>query len=299
MRILVIGASGQLGTEFMSIDEFNKFEIYSPSSNELDITSYSKLNNFFNDIKPDIVLNFSAYTDVEKAEKDSVKANNINNLSILPIVKLCNIFNSFFIHISTDYVFGGESGGPYSDKSITSPINTYGKTKDAGEKNIIKESNNAVIIRTASLYGLYGINFFKKFISKLQISNSIDVISDHSISITNSYDLAMFIYKLIIDYSNKKEDGLYEGVNILHIVNRGYTNWFEISNVIVDELSKSKIVGRKFSVNKIKSMDWVSLAKRPNDSRLKLSKVDHLLDLPYWEESLRRTCRIYLENNNE
>ncbi len=299
MRILVIGASGQLGTEFMSINEFNKFEIYSPSSNELDITSYSKLNNFFNDIKPDIVLNFSAYTDVEKAEKDSVKANNINNLSILPIVKLCNTFNSFFIHISTDYVFGGESGGPYSDKSITSPINTYGKTKDAGEKNIIKESNNAVIIRTASLYGLYGINFFKKFISKLQISNSIDVISDHSISITNSYDLAMFIYKLIIDYSKKKEDGLYEGVNILHIVNRGYTNWFEISNVIVDELSKRKIVGRKFSVNKIKSMDWVSLAKRPNDSRLKLSKVDHLHDLPYWEESLRRTCRIYLENNNE
>ena len=299
MRILVIGASGQLGTEFMSINEFNKFEIYSPSSNELDITSYSKLNIFFNDIKPDIVLNFSAYTDVEKAEKDSVKANNINNLSILPIVKLCNTFNSFFIHISTDYVFGGETGGPYGDKSITSPINTYGRTKDAGEKIIIKESNNAVIIRTASLYGLYGINFFKKFISKLQISNSIDVISDHSISITNSYDLAMFIYKLIIDYSKKKEDGLYEGVNILHIVNRGYTNWFEISNVIVDELSKRKIVGRKFSVNKIKSMDWVSLAKRPNDSRLKLSKVDHLHDLPYWEESLRRTCRIYLENNNE
>ena len=299
MKILVIGASGQLGTEFMSIDEFKKFEIYSPSSNELDITSYSKLNNFFNDIKPDIVLNFSAYTDVEKAEKDSIKANNINNLSILPIVKFCNKFNSFFIHISTDYVFGGENGGPYDDISITSPINMYGRTKDAGEKNIIKESNSAVIIRTASLYGLYGINFFKKFITKLQINNSIDVVSDQLISITNSYDLAMFIYKLIIDYSKKKEDDFYEGVNILHIVNRGYTNWFEISKVIADELSKSKIVGRKFSVNKIKSVDWVSLAKRPNDSRLKLSKVDHLLDLPYWEESLRRTCRTYLKNKNE
>ena len=299
MRILVIGASGQLGTEFMSIDKVSEFQIFSPNSSDLDITSYSKLEYFFNDVKPDIVLNFSAYTDVENAENESIKANNINNLSILPIVNLCNTFNSFFIHISTDYVFGGETKGPYNDKSMTSPINTYGRSKEAGEQIIIKDSNHAVIIRTASLYGLYGINFFKKFISKLQINNSIDVISDHLISITNSFDLAFFVYKLIFDYSKKREDKFYKGVNILHVVNKGYTNWFEISKVIADELSKSNIVARKFSVNEIKSTDWVSLAKRPNDSRLKLSKVDHLFDLPYWEDSLRRTCRIYLKNNNE
>ena len=82
MNILLIGSSGQLGLEFLSIDGVSKLNIQSPNSNQLDITSQSNLDYFFNMSKPDIVLNFSAYTDVEKAESDSVKANNINNLSL-------------------------------------------------------------------------------------------------------------------------------------------------------------------------------------------------------------------------
>lgn len=297
MNILLIGSSGQLGLEFLSIDGVSKLNIQSPNSNQLDITSQSNLDYFFNMSKPDIVLNFSAYTDVEKAESDSVKANNINNLSLEPIVKLCNDLNSLLIHISTDYVFGGAGKGPYKDSSMTSPINSYGRSKEAGEKIIIEDSKNAIIIRTASLYGLYRKNFFKKFISKLQNDKTIDTISDHSISITYSYDLALFIYNLIIDYTKKSKKNFYKGVNILHIVNKGYTNWFEIGKVIADELNKNTIESGIFSVNEISSNDWVSLASRPNDSRLILSNINHLFDMPNWEVSLRKACKKILENS--
>lgn len=297
MNILLIGSSGQLGLEFLSIDGVDKLNIQSPDSTDLDITSQANLEYFFEMIKPDIVLNFSAYTDVEKAESESIKANNINNLSLEPIVKLCNDFNSLFIHISTDYVFGGLGKGPYIESSQTSPLNSYGRSKEAGEKTIIGNSKSAIIIRTASLYGLYRRNFFKKFVSKLQKDKTIDAISDHSISITYSYDLALFIYNLIINYIKKRKDNFYKGVNILHIVNKGYTNWFEIGKVIADELNKNTIQSSIFTANEIKSNNWVSLASRPDDSRLKLSNINHLFDMPHWESSLRRACKKFLKNN--
>ena len=86
-------------------------------------------------------------------------------------------------------------------------------------------------------------------------------------------------------------------MNILHILNKGYTNWFEIGKVIADELNKNTIESGIFSVNEISSNDWVSLASRPNDSRLILSNINHLFDMPNWEVSLRKACKKILENS--
>ena len=299
MNILLIGSSGQLGVEFLSIDTVNQFNIQSPTSKELDITSKSDLQFFFNKLNPDIVLNFSAYTNVEKAETEPNKADNINNLGVNNLVELSNTFNSLLIHISTDYVFGAEGEGPFDASSLTSPINQYGKSKDDGEKKIIKNSNNSIIIRTASLYGLYGNNFFKKFISQLQKNKVINAISDHKISITYSFDLAVFILNLILDYQNNVKNNLFIGVNILHIINNGFTSWFEVAKVIADELKKDDIESSIYKVNAISSDNWTSVVTRPTDSRLQLSSIDHLADMPNWETSLRSACKNFLTRGND
>lgn len=300
MIILIIGSSGQLGSEFFHIQKQSKVKFISPSSLQLDITDINSVQRFFKKNSFDIVLNFSGYTDVENAEHEFNKANKINNLGIKNITDVCNSYKTFLLHISTDYVFGYNQKGPFIESNKTSPINKYGYSKDLGEKYIIKYSNNALIIRVASLFGLYGKNFLKNFINILLDQKKINIIYDQLISITYSYDLVMFILKFIENYKIYKNSN-YNNVEIFHIVNEGFTTWFDVVSVIADEIEIFNPDLVPIKINKIKSDDWPSKVRRPQDSRLILTdfkKLEFFFAMPRWEESLRRVSKKYLEGLN-
>ncbi|MAR60962.1 MAG: NAD(P)-dependent oxidoreductase [Euryarchaeota archaeon] len=294
MNILVIGSSGQLGSEFLSNEGYKDFSFFSPSSSDLDINDEEEINNYLVKNQIQIVINFAAYTNVDQAEDDYKKANNINYLSLKKIITYLNKNNIYLIHISTDYVFGKNQEGPFKEYDITSPINKYGISKELGEKEIINNLKKGLIIRTASLYGLFGSNFFKTFYNLLLDKKTISAISDQKISLTNSLDLVNFIYLFIRHYIDNSTQDLFNNVKIYHIVNKGFTNWYEVAKTIANEMEL--LDGSiSYSVNEISSDEWKSKAIRPPDSRLVvseliLSSLDY--DMPNWEDSLRKTVKL-------
>ena len=202
MKILLLGAKGQLGCQFLNSPEVKEFDIISPDSSKLNICNYKELESTILTFEPDIILNFSAYTNVDLAEDQFEEAKDVNLVGVKNIVELSNKYNNLVIHISTDYVFGGHDAGPFKPYDKISPINNYGISKAEGDEFMLNNSDKGIIIRTASLYGSYRNNFFKSFLKKLVKENEINVVSDQKISLTYSLDLSNFIIKLLLNYKD-------------------------------------------------------------------------------------------------
>jgi len=300
MRILLLGGSGQLGQEFLSNKTANNYKVFSPSSSELDISNFSKVKKFISNLKPDLVLNFAAYTDVDAAENNFSDCLRINFESIKNIINLLNKLNIPLIHISTDYVFGRYQEGPYDLCDKVGAVNNYGISKLKAEEEIIKFSKKAIIIRTASLYGKYGNNFAKTFLSLLVKEKKINVVSDQNISITWSKDIINAIFSLLnlINKSNewKKE----EGTEIIHLVNKGYTTWYNIALNFAEFLHKLDEKDKIYSVEPILAKNWKIKTPRPTDSRLVFCGNIPLLgnvDMPEWNKSLNEALPLIMERN--
>lgn len=292
-RILVIGGSGQIGSDlkYSKVKRNNKFIF--PSSDELDITRKKSISEFLKKNKVDLVLNFAAYTNVDKAEVEKKRANNINNKGALNLSIETLKHEIGLIHFSTDYVFGKNNSttNHYDDK--VSPVNHYGYTKSEGEKAILLNSYLGFIVRLASVYGVYGNNFIKTIAKLLLTSNEIKVVSDQKISLTSSFELVNNI-DYLIDLYNKNINNDGYSPKIIHFTNKGYTNWYNVAKIIKSELQL--ILNKRINTNlvPIKSREWVSLAKRPLDSRLKVDFNElerNNIFLPKWEISVRDFVR--------
>ena len=300
MKILLIGGSGQLGQELLSWKGNNQFQIFSPSSKELNISNKENIEKFIHHIEPDIVLNFSAYTNVDQAEIHYDECLEVNYESIINLVEILNKSDLPLIHVSTDYVFGKHGEGPYSFDDKPGAINKYGITKLKGENEIKKSSNKAIIIRTASLYGEFGKNYFKTFISLLNDKKELDVISNQKISVTWSKDLVEVIFELLKNIKNTKEWKNYKGVEILHLVNEGHTSWFEVAENLANLMNQASKGKLYYQVKPILAKDWHVKTPRPNDSRLHFyGTIQNLCDLkmPYWNDSLRKAFELFVKNN--
>ena len=200
MKILVTGSSGQLGMEINKISTNYNYDWYFTSSNNFDISKLNKINSNLSEINPDVIINCSAYTSVEKAEKDYRSANILNNKSVGLISKWTNNNNCKLIHISTNFVFNGTSNIPLKEDCETGPVNIYGKTKLDGDLACVTNNPNSIILRTSWLYSSYGNNFVKNIISKIRNNEHINVVNDEYGSPTYAANLANVIMKII---SNK------------------------------------------------------------------------------------------------
>ena len=294
MKILLIGGSGQLGSELLSLDIKNEYKFLSPASSQLNIVNKDKINSYIKENNPDLLLNFSAYTDVNKAEKNLNDCLAINHLGVKNLVEVLNNFSIPLIHISTDYVFGKVGNGPYKIYDKRGSLNNYGYSKLLGEDEIIKFYKKAIIIRTASLYGLYGSNFLKNYINILKKDKIINAITDQKISLTWSFDLSLAILSLIKQIDLKKVFNDQETIKIMHLVNKGYTTWYEVANVISDFINKKANNKNYTYVNAIKSREWTSLASRPRDSRLYFDNIVNI-EMPFWKDSLNKVIKIYIK----
>ena len=292
-RILVIGGSGQIGLDLKSskVKKSNKFIF--PSSTELDIRKKKSINEFLKNNKVDLVLNFAAYTNVDKAEIEKRIANDINNKGALNLATETFKRQIGLIHFSTDYVFGkNNTTTNHFDKKV-SPVNYYGYTKSEGEKAVLLNSDLGFIVRLASVYGFYGNNFIKTIAKLLLTSSEVKVVSDQKISLTSSAELVNNI-NYLIDLYNKNINNHGYLPKIIHFTNKGYTNWYNVAKIVKSELQL--ILNKRINTNlvPINSRNWASLAERPLDSRLKVDFNElerNNIFLPKWEVSVRNFVR--------
>ncbi len=301
MRVLFIGSSGQLGQELLTLINGDiDLDILKPSSNEFNILNTKLMINYINSNKPDLVVNLSAYTNVDLAEQKSDLAMKINFEGIKSLGDICSSSLIPLIHISTDYVFGDKSKAPHKINDIHDPKNLYGKSKSLGEKYLSENCQRVIIIRTASLYGLYRKNFFKTFIDILSNKKKINVVDDQKISLTWTYDLALSIYQIINlfkkNYSSKNMDNS----TTLHLVNSGFTNWYDVVHRIANFMSKINKDYSKLVVNPVSSEEWNAIAIRPKDSRLEFYGMifGEELVIPEWNVSLNNALDLYFSGED-
>ena len=277
MRALITGGSGQVGYDIARLLEENNTMMYVPTHEEMDITDRDSVMMAFDSFKPDVVFHCAAYTAVDKAEEDKERCYDINVNGTKNIVDASNIYGSKVVYISTDYVFHGDKNGIYETSDITDPINYYGYTKYLGEQEVMKNSNN-LIVRISWVFGINGKNFVKTMLRLASSRDEISVVSDQVGSPTYTYDLA----RLLVDMVNKNKSGIYQATN------EGYCSWYEFAKYIF-EVSEIDI-----RVNPILTKDYVTLAKRPLNSRLSKDKLDEdgLTRLPDWKDATKRYIRV-------
>lgn len=277
MRVLITGGSGQLGYDIAKLLEENNTTMYVPTHEEMDITDRDSVMKAFDYFKPDIVFHCAAYTAVDKAEEDKERCYDINVNGTKNIVDASNMYGSKVVYISTDYVFHGDKNGIYETSDITDPINYYGYTKYLGEQEVMKNSNN-LIVRISWVFGINGKNFVKTMLRLASSRDEISVVSDQVGSPTYTYDLA----RLLVDMVNKNKSGIYQATN------EGYCSWYEFAKYIFE------VSGIDIRVNPILTKDYVTLAKRPLNSRLSKDKLDEdgLTRLPDWKDATKRYIRV-------
>ena len=276
MRIIVTGARGMLGTDLVCVLEEKDHEVFATDIEELDITQFDSLEKMSRDVSPDVIVNCAAYTDVDKAEEEPEKAFLFNGIGARNLALVCRDLDIDLCHISTDYVFDGTKEGPYTPDDLANPINTYGKSKLAGEKYIQEIWNKFYIIRTSWLYGKYGKNFVYTILNSAKKQNELKVVDDQIGSPTWTVTLSRVIAKLI----QTKKYAIY---HVTDKTENGIT-WYQFAREIV------RLSGLKTEVIPIITEDLPLPAKRPKDSVLDLTMLKLVLneDPRYWKKSLEK-----------
>lgn len=284
--LLITGANGQLGNEMRCIADRDNINSYIFTDvEELDITNFSDICNFVEIHKPDFIINCAAYTAVDKAEDDSEICAKINTLAVENLANAAKIANAKVIHVSTDYVYGGDATMPYIESDTTNPKSVYGKTKLEGEialDNILPEQS--ITIRTSWLYSSFGRNFVKTMISLGKERESLNVVCDQRGTPTFARDLANAIMSIV--NSNKFESGIY------NYSNEGECSWHEFACEIF------KIADIDCMVNAITTDQYPTKAQRPAYSVLDKSKIKKVygLEIPEWRESLKECIKLLNSN---
>ena len=283
MRILVTGKNGQLGRSLHKLVSEKKYdnEFIFVGREELDLSSESGINHYFdNNDKFDIIINCAAYTQVDKAEQEAELANQINHLAVKQLASIASKQQARLIHISTDYVFDGESDKPYIETDETNPINVYGKTKLAGEKALQKiMPTSAIIIRSSWVYSEYGNNFVKTMLRLGKERDELNVVSDQIGSPTYATDLAGAILEII---KNKEFEGIGQATQIHHYSNEGKVSWYEFTKEIF------KIAKTNCKVNPITTQQYPTPAQRPINTLMNKNNIAKIFNLEMinWKKSL-------------
>lgn len=251
MKVLITGANGMLGTD-LQVTLQDKFQAIALGHAEFDITNIEQVGQVMYSIKPDIVINTAAYTNVDGCETNKEDAFRINALGPRNLAAVCENLGARLVQVSTDYVFDGRSQEPYDEFSRTSPISIYGESKLAGEELVKSLTKRYYVVRTAWLYGKNGNNFVKTILKLAQEREYLTVVNDQIGSPTYTKDLAKAIGQLI----SQPAYGIY------HFTNSGYCSWYEFAKEILEQSNIGK------EIKAIKSTELRRPAPRPSFSKL-------------------------------
>jgi dTDP-4-dehydrorhamnose reductase len=284
-NILVTGSHGQLGSELrylvgsQGLRADNEVFFFT-DKNTLNITENQAIEKYIQENHIDIIVNCAAYTAVDNAEENLIMADAINREAVKSLAELSKKYDIKLIHISTDYLFDGNSYKPYTEDIQSNPQGVYSKTKLAGEQEI-KQVNpaNAIIIRTSWIYSSFGHNFVKTMLRLGKEKESLNIVYDQVGTPTYARDLAQTILEIIHQSHSSNEN---QGVEIYHYSNEGVCSWYDFAKAIF-ELSDVKC-----KVNPIETHQYPTPAKRPHYSILNKAKIKNRfnLEIPYWRDSL-------------
>lgn len=269
-KILVTGATGQLG--FDVINMFSEHEVIGVGSRDLDLTNIDNTYRFIKNLRPDIIVHCAAYTKVDDAESNPDICYKVNTISAQVLASVCNEIGAKLLYVSTDYVFDGNSGRPYTEFDCVNPLSIYGKSKAAGEKIIKDILPRHFIVRTSWLYGVNGNNFVKTMLKLSEEKEVIKVVNDQKGTPTSTIDLARGIKRL----TNTDNYGTYHGTC------KGETTWYDFTKKIFE------IKNIKTKVEPITTEELDRPAFRPKNSVLRNYMYELTIGDPFrqWEESL-------------
>ncbi|WP_343695582.1 dTDP-4-dehydrorhamnose reductase [Flavobacterium sp.] len=276
-RILVTGANGQLGSELNLLSKkHSEYEWIFADRTKITLDDLDLLETQLKEIQPNIIFNCGAYTAVDKAESEKELAFRINCLAVKIIARYAVNNNINLIHISTDYVFDGNTSIALSEDAETNPINVYGASKRAGEIACLEENPNSIIIRTSWVYSKFGNNFVKTMQKLMQEKEEISVVNDQIGSPTYAVDLANVLIDIL--ESKKWIPGIF------NYSNEGEISWYEFA-LLIKELGMYKC-----NVKPIPTSAYQTQAKRPKFSLLSKERIKAIynINIPDYKESLKK-----------
>lgn len=265
MRILLLGARGQVGFEISNLLHQQKdLEWVALDRQALDLSDYKTISSKLASLGHfDWIINAAAYTAVDKAESEPAMADAVNHLALQELAQCADKQNSRVLHFSTDYVFDGSSNTPYVESSETNPMNVYGKTKHLGEKALAVYQPDHLIIRTSWVFGTHGHNFLKTIVQLLQTKSSLNIVADQQGVPTAAKDLARLSLEVL---TKNMAPGIY------HYCSGEATTWHEFASYLKERVSAQKsIVCRELKA--IGTVDYPTPAKRPRYSVLDTRKI--------------------------
>lgn len=303
MNILVTGANGQLGNEMRLIsktseDKYVFTDVVAPNglpTTILDITNIEAVRSIVKAENIDVIVNCAAYTNVDKAEDDQELCELLNAKAVDNLAKVMNDVNGLLVHVSTDYVFGGDPyNTPCKEDQKGTPTGVYGLTKLHGEQNIIASGCKHVILRTAWLYSEFGKNFVKTMLNLTSTKPQLKVVFDQCGTPTYAYDLAVAIREILSQYqANIGKDEAFP-FGIYHFSNEGVCSWYDFTKMIAEYAGNTQC-----DIQPCHSDEFPSKVIRPSYSVLDKTKIKTTfgIKIPYWTDSLK-VCINNINSNN-
>jgi dTDP-4-dehydrorhamnose reductase len=283
MKVLVLGSKGQLGCCLSDQLSKTDYKVVYSSRADFDISELSSLNENISLIRPNIVINASAYTAVDMAEDDKEIADLINHRAVAKLASVCKAHNTRLIHVSTDYVFDGTATKPYSENDKTNPQGIYGESKLNGELAIKRSGCDHTIIRTAWVFSEHGNNFLKTMLMLGSNHDELNIVGDQIGCPTYAQDLAKAIVTMLPSFSSKTSTS-----GIFHYCGDNACSWYEFAQAIFAE---AKTFGLKTPsrINSIDSTKYPTRAMRPAYSVLACSKIDNTFGIApsSWRDGIK------------
>lgn len=269
MKIFIIGGEGMLGSSLTKTLLTERWDLISVAKSTLDITNHMQVELELIRQKPDVIINASAYTNVESAESHALNADAVNNLGVRNLARVARKLDALLIHFSTDYVFDGVKKIPYVESDFPKPLNVYGQTKLAGEAAIVEETIKYFVIRTSWLFDENGNNFFTKMLGLLKSKTELNVVNDQVGGPTYVNDLVGVVDAILHRY----DSGSDLPWGIYHYAGYPFVSWYEFTSFIKAELPGQN----ECMVKPVLSAAYPAQAKRPLNSCLDSSEIENLL----------------------
>ena len=293
MRILVLGSNGQLGQCLNDQLSNKEYDVVYTSRDQIDIADFEGTRDEIVDISPDIIINSTAYTAVDSAEKQQEVADVVNHLAVSNLANICSKLDCWLIHVSTDYVFDGSSKVPYREDDQTSPQGVYGKTKLKGELAIQSSGCRYLIFRTAWVFSEYGSNFLKTMLHLGNERDELSVVSDQIGCPTYAQDIAKTIASAVYSLETSElTSGLY------HYCGDQPCSWYGFAKAIFKEAELLRI-NTPNVVHAIKTLAYPTPASRPAFSVLDCSRIKNEFGVipSDWREGIRDVLKVLNREN--
>lgn len=298
MKILLLGKNGQVGWELQrALQPLGEVTALNRSINDAglcgDIGDFLAISKVMDVIKPNIVVNATAYTAVDKAEAEIDQADHVNHLAVKNLAELCKQQNALLIHYSTDYVFSGEGVEGWNEDDHSAPVNIYGQTKRDGEIALEQSQVDFINFRTSWVYGAQGNNFIKTMLKLGQIKDELNIIHDQVGAPTGAALIADVTAQVIRFYDLAQDKDKITLIGHYHLAAAGDCSWFDYAQYI---FKTAEFLGQDLKVNHVNpiaTVEYPTPAKRPLNSRLNTQKLQQIfkIHLPHWKQGVEQVLQ--------